>query len=173
MHTPDQDELLDVVDAQDRVIGVEKRSIVYQQNLSFRVVNGFVINSQGKFWIPRRTAHKKLFPLALDASVGGHVASGESYDAAFVRETQEELGIDLKPGSYTSVVRLTPHEHGTSAFMWVYVIFQDAVPCYNKNDFVEFYWLTPDEFFERLSASDHGKNDLLIMLKYLKNIPLR
>jgi len=54
------DELLDLVDRNDKVIGREKRSIVYAKRLSnFRVINAFIRNSQGELWIPRRTAVKK------------------------------------------------------------------------------------------------------------------
>jgi len=74
------DEYLDLVDLQDSVIGRKLRSEVYAEHLSnFRVVNAFVLNSKGELWIPRRTADKRIFPLCLDMSVGGHVESGESY----------------------------------------------------------------------------------------------
>lgn len=49
-----------------------------------------MINSQGQFWIPRRTFDKKIFPGGLDFSVGGHVKSGESDETAFRREAVEE-----------------------------------------------------------------------------------
>src|SRR3990167_1715083 len=90
------DEYLDLVDDNDIVIGKKKRSEVYAEHLSnFRVVNAFVINTKGELWIPRRAAHKRVFPLCLDMSMGGHVETGDSYEQAFARETREELNIDV------------------------------------------------------------------------------
>jgi isopentenyldiphosphate isomerase len=165
------DEILDLVSPDDSVIGREKRSLVYAQGLSnFRVINGFIYNSAKKLWIPRRHRNKKLFPLHLDASVGGHVASGESYEEAFVRETREELNIDLTEGLFSPLVKLTPHEHGTSAFMWIYLIKSDVVPLYNKNDFVEYFWLTPEELFTQVAQGDKAKGDLLPIVREIKNL---
>ena len=48
------DEILDIVDENDCVVGQNKRSEIYRQRLcNFRVVNAFVINSLGQLWIPR------------------------------------------------------------------------------------------------------------------------
>jgi isopentenyldiphosphate isomerase len=165
------DEILDLVSSDDEVIGREKRSLVYARGLSnFRVINGFIYNSAKELWIPRRHPNKKLFPLHLDASVGGHVASGESYEEAFVRETAEELNIDLRSVHSFPVARLTPHKHGTSAFMWVYLIKSDVVPSYNPNDFIEYFWLKPEQLFDKIAQGDKAKGDLLPIVQEIKNL---
>ena len=57
---PPHDELLDLVDENDHVIGVMRRSEVYGKKLrNIRVINAFIVNSKGELWIPRRTAHKR------------------------------------------------------------------------------------------------------------------
>lgn len=67
-----QDEYLDLVDPDDKVIGRKKRSEIYaEHNTNFRVVNLFIVNSKGEIWFPRRTEHKRIFPLCLDMSMGG------------------------------------------------------------------------------------------------------
>ena len=69
-------ELLDIVSEEDVVIGEMERADVYAQGLSsFRVINAFIINDAGQLWIPRRHPSKRLCPLHLDASVGGHVVN--------------------------------------------------------------------------------------------------
>jgi isopentenyldiphosphate isomerase len=81
------DELLDIVDQNDKVIGRKLRSEIYENKMSnFRVVNAFLINDNGQLWIPRRSANKRIFPSCLDTSMGGHVSSGETYEDAFKRE---------------------------------------------------------------------------------------
>ena len=45
----------------------------------------------------RRTATKLVFPSQYDMFVGGVVGAGESYDAAALREAEEELGVSGLP----------------------------------------------------------------------------
>ena len=165
------DEILDLVSQNDIVIGQEKRRNVHSKNLSnFRVINGFICNTQKHLWIPRRHPQKKLFPLHLDASVGGHVSSGETYEAAFKREAQEELNLNIDAFDHAPIARLTPHTHGTSAFMWVYIIRSDVAPNYNKNDFLEYYWLSIEGILKKISSGDKAKSDLPIILREIENI---
>ncbi len=158
---PGADEYLDLVDSSDKVIGRKLRSEVYAEGLSnFRVINAFVINSKGELWIPRRTAKKRVFPLCLDMSVGGHVESGETYEQAFRRETEEELSIDIDKVRYRFLGHLNPHNHDISAFMNVYEIEMDQTPNYNKEDFIEYFWLTPQALLDKLKGGDTSKDDL-------------
>ena len=160
MSAVDHDELLDIVDADDQVVGQLPRSEVYRQRLLCRVVNVFLQNAQGQLWIPRRTAHKRTFPLCLDMSMGGHVESGESYEEALARELLEELNIDAQTTNYELLGYLTPHQSGVSAFMKVYRIVTDEAPAYNKADFLEAYWLSPEELLRRLRDGEPAKGDL-------------
>lgn len=160
------DEFLDLVDLNDTVIDRERRSAVYARGLSnFRVVNAFIKNAKGELWIPRRTATKRMFPLCLDVSVGGHVESGETYEQGFKRETQEEIKLDLEVMPYTFLGHLTPHEHGVSAFMNVYEIHTNLTPNYNKNDFVEQFWVKPGKLLEKIEAGEKAKEDLPKLVK--------
>lgn len=88
------EEWLDLVNEHDQVVGRVTRSEAWANKFLVRVINAFVVNTAGQLWIPRRTAHKRMFPNCLDMSVGGHVEPGESYEAAFQRETFEELNLD-------------------------------------------------------------------------------
>lgn len=155
------DELLDIVDQNDQVIGQRTRSEIYSQGLSnFRVVNAFLINDKGQLWIPRRSKNKRIFPLCLDTSMGGHVETGEKYEEAFAREMMEELRIDTGRVLWQFIGALNPHHHETSAFMHVYLLRINEVPNYNRQDFIEYYWLTPQELLNRLARGDTSKEDL-------------
>ena len=157
------------MDTQDRVLGNKLLSEVYQKGLSnFRVVNAFLCDDAGQLWIPRRSAHKRIFPLCLDMSVGGHVASGETYDEAFRRELLEELGLHLDEVEWRLLGHLTPHEHGMSSYMRGYEIRCNVAPDYNRDDFIEFFWLKPNEILERIESGDGAKDDLsrLVLMMY-------
>jgi isopentenyldiphosphate isomerase len=165
------DELLDVVNEYDQVIGKEYRSYVYKQNLSnFRVINVFVINSNAQLLIPRRAAHKKLFPLCLDTSVGGHVKAGESYQEAFERELWEELQLKTSEISYKFLAKFTPHQHNVSAFMQLYSIYTDITPAYNPDDFVSVSWMSIVELQEKIRQGEKTKGDLPTLITLLQKL---
>ena len=142
MTTHPIDEYLDLVDENDNVIGKKRRSEIYAENLTnFRVVNAFVVNSKGEIWIPRRVANKRIFPLCLDMSMGGHVESGETYEETLKRETLEELNIDTDQAKVRLLGHLTPEKNGVSANMNVYEIKMDEPPDYNKNHFIQYFFV--------------------------------
>ncbi len=157
----DSIEYLDLVDDNDNVIGSKPRYEIEAAGLrNFRVINAFLVNSDNKIWIPRRTAQKRLFPLCLDMSVGGHVESGETYDQAFRRETMEEINLDVDAYEVKELGYLQPKTHHLSAFMKVYEIRSDDAPDYNRDDFVEAFWLSPAELKDRIEQGEKAKGDL-------------
>jgi len=88
-------ELLDHVDADDRVIGTVARSQAHREGLWHRAVHVIVWNSRGQILLQRRAASKASFPGFWDTSVGGHVGAGEGYLSTALREGAEELGISI------------------------------------------------------------------------------
>ena len=166
------DELLDLVNEQDQVIGTIWRSQAYADKRlsSLRAVWLLIKNQDGKFWIPRRQATKKILPNCLDGSAAGHVSSGETYEQSMIRETAEELNIDISAMPYTFVGTLTPQE-GVICFIQ---IFELTVPNgfiidYNKEDFSEFFWLSSQEIIDKINAGDKAKESLVkIMHKFYK-----
>lgn len=163
-----QEELLDLVDEHDQVIATWTRSKIYRAGMSnFRAVNAFLVNDAGQLWIPRRTASKRIFPLCLDMSVAGHVASGEDYLTAFRRELHEELNLVLDNVDWKFIRHLAPHlPQGVSCFMHLYEIKFNQVPNFNREDFVEYYWLYPHEVITMLNNGDKSKDDLPKLIEF-------
>ena len=89
------EELFDIVDETDEVIGQRARPEVHRLGLRHRAVHVLVFNSRGHLFLQKRSLRKDCFPGAWDSSASGHLQPGESYDAAAVRELQEELGLTL------------------------------------------------------------------------------
>ncbi len=159
-------ELLDLVDKDDHVIGQMPRPEVHARKLSnYRVVNAFIINDNGELWIPRRTKDKDRFPLCLDASAAGHVMAGETYQEAFARELMEEVCINIASKGYILMGALNPFKHQTGAFMEVYCIKSNDVPDYNHEDFIEYYWLTPHDLLKAIERGEAVKPDLPIIMR--------
>ena len=87
------EELLDVVDEDDRVIGVEKRGEIHARGLMHRAVHILVFNHRGELFLQKRSMNKDENPGLWDSSAAGHVDSGEAYLDCARREIAEELGI--------------------------------------------------------------------------------
>ncbi|MFD7612121.1 NUDIX hydrolase [Streptomyces sp. NPDC059828] len=91
------EEILDIVDEHDKVIGRAARGEAYARGLRHRCVFVQARDAQGRIFVHRRTATKLVFPSLYDMFVGGVVGAGESYDDAALREAQEELGVSGLP----------------------------------------------------------------------------
>ena len=87
------EELLDVVDAEDRVIDTRTRGEIHARGLMHRAVHILVFNQHGELFLQKRSMLKDENPGQWDTSCAGHVDSGESYLDCAVRELEEELGI--------------------------------------------------------------------------------
>lgn len=88
------DELFDVVNEQDEVIGrAPRRQCHGNPALVHRVAHVLVLNRKGELVLQKRSPDKDVQPGKWDTSVGGHVESGEEYLHAAQREMEEELGL--------------------------------------------------------------------------------
>lgn len=87
------DEILDIVDENDQVIGQFPRGKAYAEGLRHRCAFIQARDSEGRLFVHRRTPDKLIFPSLYDMWVGGVVGAGETYDEAALREAEEELGV--------------------------------------------------------------------------------
>jgi isopentenyldiphosphate isomerase len=88
------DELLDIVNDEDKVIGQQMRSTTHQLGLQHRGVHVFLFAPDGKMLVQKRSADRTQYPSLLDCSVSEHVKAGESYLAAATRGMKEEMGVE-------------------------------------------------------------------------------
>lgn len=164
------EEVLDIVNEADEVIGSLTRKEIYAQGLrNYRVIHAFIINDEGSIWIPRRVHTKKLYPDGLDYSIAGHVESGETYEEALIKEAREEVNVDLTKVPYKEIASFNPHTHNVHCFQKVYEITLNEVPDYNQDDFSSYEWLSPTEIIERFENGAVGKEDIpeVVRLCYL------
>lgn len=113
------DEIFDVVDEQDRVIGRAPRPEVHARGLRHRAVHVLVFNTRGEVFLQQRSLLKDNWPGVWDSSSSGHLNTGEEYDACCLREVREELGIQLS--AVPPRVLLLPATEATGMeFCWVY-----------------------------------------------------
>jgi isopentenyldiphosphate isomerase len=87
------DEVLDVVDEEDRVVGQATRREVRAGRLLHRFSSVLCRDPAGRLYVHRRTDDKDVYPGMYDTAAGGVLAAGETYLEAARRELAEELGV--------------------------------------------------------------------------------
>ncbi|MFH0873909.1 MAG: NUDIX domain-containing protein [Candidatus Komeilibacteria bacterium] len=89
------DRRLNIVDEQDNIVGEETRDNIHKQGLLHREIHVWLVTPSREIIFQHRAKDKDTFPDLLDATVGGHVEIGDSYEAAAIREVQEEAGLNV------------------------------------------------------------------------------
>ena len=74
---------------------IATRKECHEKSLWHRAVYAFIINDKKEILLQKRSATKKQWPNKWDVTIGGHVLSGEFGRQALIRETKEELGLDI------------------------------------------------------------------------------
>lgn len=120
----DPNEVFDLVDSSDQVIGRVLRGAAHQDpTLIHRSVQILIFTSRGQLLLQRRSPSKDLFPGYYCASASGHVASGEDYDSTAKRELAEELGITAP---LTPLGKALIHSEQETEFTALYVARSDG-----------------------------------------------
>lgn len=91
----EREELLEIVDETDTVVGQASRSRVHHEGLLHREANIFFITPEGKLIFQHRSKEKETYPDKLICAVGGHVEPGMTYEQTALKECAEETGLAL------------------------------------------------------------------------------
>jgi len=113
------EEVFDVVNDLDEVIGRQKRGEVHRLGLKHRAVHVLVFNSRGEVFLQKRCVKKECFPGTWDSSASGHLCAGETYDACALRELEEELGLQIEQPPIR-LFKIAACPQTGQEFVWVY-----------------------------------------------------
>lgn len=92
--TDPQDELFDIVNEKDEIIGqATRRECHADKSLIHRAIHIGVFDNNGQILLQQRSMTKDTDPGLWCLSASGHVLSGHTYEDTAARELQEELGI--------------------------------------------------------------------------------
>ncbi|MFG2906970.1 NUDIX hydrolase [Kitasatospora sp. NPDC048286] len=169
------EELLDVVDEHDRVIGTAARGEVYRRGLTHRCVFILVRDPAGRIFVHRRTDTKLFAPGAYDMFVGGVVGSGESYAEAAVREAEEELGVHgIAPRPLFKFLfeqdRFEQDGFDQDRLSWwcdMYEAEWDGPVSPQESEVAWHAWLTPAELADRLTRDSFVPDGVEAYRRYL------
>ncbi|XHM66507.1 NUDIX hydrolase [Streptomyces nigra] len=142
------DEILDIVDERDRVVGRAPRGEAYARGLRHRCVFIAARDAEGRLFVHRRTPTKLVFPSHYDMFVGGVVGAGESYDDAALREAEEELGVSGLPRPVFLFKFLYDDGAGQTWWSAVYEV-RCALPVDPQVEEVAWHGFLTDEELER------------------------
>ncbi|MBI4150253.1 NUDIX domain-containing protein [Candidatus Woesearchaeota archaeon] len=143
-------ELVDLIDEEDKVVGIIEKQVLLTTNHPRRVVHIFVVNSKHEIYLHRIAQHKQWYPGYWASSAAGFVKAGESYEDAAKRELAEELGITDKPLTHLGKIILDFDD--VRRFTGFYLCVHDG-PIYPDNrEIVE------GRFFSRNEAETLMKN---------------
>lgn len=135
-------EEIDIVDENDEIIGKSTKNEAHNKSQIHRVVHGIVKNIEGKIFLVKRAPTRTHGPNLFDASIGGHVQSGESYENAMIREAKEELGIE---GKFKFLFKFTPGHPTVKHITSVFIITYNGPICLCEREFSEGNWFNLDE----------------------------
>ncbi len=144
-HAQSADEIFDVVNDRDEVIGQRTRGEVHRLGLKHRAVHVLVFNRRGELFLQKRSMKKDTFPGAWDSSAAGHLNQGEDYDACAIRE----LWGGNRPANRFDAAR--PAAKGIEArpdtgqeFVWIYRLESEGPFNLHPEEIETGAWFAPD-----------------------------
>jgi isopentenyldiphosphate isomerase len=157
------EEIFDVCNERDEVIGQNTRAEVHRLGLRHRAVHVLVFNSHGEVFLQKRSMTKDTFPGAWDSSAAGHLDAGEDYDPCAVREMREELGIvaNRPPERLFKIgaCNETGQEH-----VWVYKYECEGPFCLHPEEIECGEWFSPERINRWLGDRPQDFARALILL---------
>jgi isopentenyl-diphosphate delta-isomerase type 1 len=163
--TANPDELFDVVDLDDRVVGQAPRREVHAKKMVHRAVHVLVHDPSGRFFLQKRSLSKDTFPGCWDSSCSGHVDAGEDYPIAARRELGEELGwhdasLPLRPLLKLHASPETGHE-----FIQIFLLGPISGPFdLHPEEITDGRWIVPDELDRLIRENpDHVASALRLL----------
>ncbi len=146
-------ELFDLYDVNRCPLGITMERGGFQPKGTYRlVVHICIFSSDGKMLCQKRVASKKVYPNLWDLSCGGCVDAGETLRAGALRETKEELGLDL-PADITPSLTVY-FNYGFDDVYCVTMDVDEQAVVIQAEEVSEVRWLTQEEIYRLI---DNGE----------------
>jgi isopentenyldiphosphate isomerase len=170
------EEIFDVVNENDEVIGQNTRREVHARGLWHRAVHVLVFNTRGEIFLQKRSLKKDIAAGKWDSSASGHLDTGEAYDACAVREVREEIGLDIQAriatGASQPLQRLFKIDACQATgweFCWVYRCESEGPFVLHPDEIETGDWFVPDAVTKWVNekSEDFASCFVLIWKKFL------
>ena len=137
------EEIFDVVNELDEVVGKRPRSEVHRLGLMHRAVHVLVFNNRGEVFLQKRSMSKDRQPGLWDSSASGHLDSGEAYDACAIRELREEIGLRLDAPPLR-LFKLSASIETDQEHVWIYRCKAEGPFTLHPEEIETGGWFTPE-----------------------------
>ena len=170
------EEMFDTYNEEGEFLSVKPRSECHKKSPGFfhKTVWILIINSKKQILAQKRAKTKGLYPGKWDTPAAGHIQSGESVLQACVRETHEELGLDVKSEDFVFLREWKMED--LWEFAQIFLLKTDA----KENEMTlqieeveEVKWFSYDDFVKLIYSNDFCPHDIKYkdwVCEYLKNI---
>lgn len=138
------EEIFDIVNDRDEVIGQMPRRMVHRDGHKHRAVHVLVFGSDGRAFLQKRSMTKDTSPGKWDSSASGHVDAGEDYDACAIRELREEIGLEIARAP-ERLFKISACEETGQEFVWVYRLDSDGPFVLHPGEIERGDWFAPSE----------------------------
>ncbi len=145
------EEIFDIVNERDEVVGRQTRPEVHRLGLRHRAVHVLVFNRIGEVFLQKRSLTKDRQPGLWDSSASGHVDAGEDYDACAVRELGEELGLPAASPP-ERLFKLGACAETDQEFVWVYHCQAEGPFDLNPDEIERGGWFAPAQISSWMTA---------------------
>ncbi len=99
-------EIIPIVDSNDKIIKYKERKQINRREDIYRISALWVVNSQKQILLAQRSFTKTHSPGKWGPAVAGTVAKEETYLENILKETEEEIGIDLEDYNFQQVEKI-------------------------------------------------------------------
>jgi len=161
-------ELVDVVDADDQVVGTVTRGEMRVQHLRHRATYVLLFNSRGQLFVHQRTAGKDIYPSYYDCAFGGVLAAGEAYDTGARRELAEEAGVAEAPLRRIGPLRFDDDDNHVNGM--IYSCTYDGPLRLQAEEIAGGEWLDLIEVIERAQREPFCPDGVQALLTYLQRL---
>ncbi len=166
-----EEEILDVVDGNDKFVRKATRKEVRENALLHRTARVIVNNSKNEFLIQKRAADKKTFPAHFDIGIAETSLSGEGYVGAAIRGLMEELGIIGVSNiqlMHSFLFKIKYNSSETNELCKVYEILHNGKITAQEEEIEEIKFLTIEEIKKLIEEFPFHPVGKLVFEKYLE-----
>lgn len=153
---------------------IETRENCHKKGLWHKAVALFIINSKDQVLLQKRSPEKKMWPNMWDITAGGHVLAGEFGFQSIIRETKEELGVQIDKKDLTligsSISSQTKGDIINNHFNEYYIANTDIDETkliFQKEEVSSVKWIEKDEIIRRIKNNYEGITDKQGCWEYL------
>ena len=144
-----KDELLDLVNGNDEIIGTVWKSEAHKDpKLFHREAAIVVFNENQEVLLQQRSMSKKSAPGKWTLTAVGHIGRGEAPEIAAARELQEEMGLVVKPIYFKKTA--IQYQENEARFFWVYygIVKSDEKITIDKEEVQDAAWVPVTKLVE-------------------------